>query len=409
MGLNLIVFRFEFNFGGVVMNKKTLKDIDVKGKKVLVRVDFNVPMKDGKVTDDTRIGAALPTINYLINEDAKVILMSHLGRPKGEVKEEFRLDSVAQVLSDKLEKTIIKTDTTVGEEPEKAVANMEAGDVLLLENTRFNAGEKSNDAEFAKELAKLADVYVNDAFGATHRAHASTEGITHHVEESAMGFLIQNELDVMGKAVKSPDRPFVAIIGGAKVSDKIAVIESLLEKADSLIIGGGMANTFIAAQGHPTGDSLVETDKIDLAKELMEKAGDKILLPTDVVVADDFAADANNKVVAVDGIEDGWQALDIGPDAIAKFEAVLKEAKTVVWNGPMGVFEMDAFAKGTNQVAQVLADLDAMTIIGGGDSAAAVNKAGLDGKMTHISTGGGASLQFFEGKPLPAVESLSDR
>ncbi|WP_027340145.1 phosphoglycerate kinase [Halonatronum saccharophilum] len=391
------------------MNKKTLKDIDVKGKKVLVRVDFNVPMKDGKVTDDTRIGAALPTINYLINEDAKVILMSHLGRPKGEVKEEFRLDSVAQVLSDKLEKTIIKTDTTVGEEPEKAVANMEAGDVLLLENTRFNAGEKSNDAEFAKELAKLADVYVNDAFGATHRAHASTEGITHHVEESAMGFLIQNELDVMGKAVKSPDRPFVAIIGGAKVSDKIAVIESLLEKADSLIIGGGMANTFIAAQGHPTGDSLVETDKIDLAKELMEKAGDKILLPTDVVVADDFAADANNKVVAVDGIEDGWQALDIGPDAIAKFEAVLKEAKTVVWNGPMGVFEMDAFAKGTNQVAQVLADLDAMTIIGGGDSAAAVNKAGLDGKMTHISTGGGASLQFFEGKPLPAVESLSDR
>jgi len=391
------------------MAKKTLKDVNVKGKRVLVRVDFNVPMNDGQVADDTRIEAALPTINYLIDEGAKVILMAHFGRPKGEVKEEYRLDPVAKVLADKLGKTVIKTDTTVGEEPKEAVAKMEAGDVVLLENTRFNPGEKKNDPEFAKQLAELADVYVNDAFGATHRAHASTAGVTEYVEESVMGFLIQNELETMGKAVKNPDRPFVAIIGGAKVSDKIAVIESLLEKADSLIIGGGMANTFIAAQGFETGDSLVETDKIELAKELIEKAGDKIILPTDVVVADEFAADANNKVVAVDGIEAGWQALDIGPDTIAKFEEVLKAAKTVVWNGPMGVFEMDAFAQGTNKVAEVLAGLDAMTIIGGGDSAAAVNKAGLDDKMTHISTGGGASLQFFEGKPLPAVEALSDK
>ncbi|TDX45287.1 phosphoglycerate kinase [Orenia marismortui] len=391
------------------MNKKTLKDVNVKDKKVLVRVDFNVPMEEGKVTDDTRIEAALPTINYLIDEGAKVILMAHFGRPKGEVKEELRLDPVAKVLANKLGKTVVKTDTTVGEEPKEAVAKMEAGDVVLLENTRFNPGEKKNDPEFAKQLAELADVYVNDAFGATHRAHASTAGVTEYVEDSVMGFLIQNELETMGKAVKNPDRPFVAIIGGAKVSDKIGVIESLLDKADSLIIGGGMANTFIAAQGLETGDSLVEEDKIDLAKELIEKAGEKLVLPTDVVVADEFAADANNKVVAVDGIEAGWQALDIGPDTIAKFEEVLKAAKTVVWNGPMGVFEMDAFAQGTNKVAEVLAGLDAMTIIGGGDSAAAVNKAGLDDKMTHISTGGGASLQFFEGKALPAVEVLSDK
>ncbi|WP_018247912.1 phosphoglycerate kinase [Orenia marismortui] len=391
------------------MNKKTLKDVNVKDKKVLVRVDFNVPMEDDKVTDDTRIEAALPTINYLIDEGAKVILMAHFGRPKGEVKEELRLDPVAKVLANKLGKTVVKTDTTVGEEPKEAVAKMEAGDVVLLENTRFNPGEKKNDPEFAKQLAELADVYVNDAFGATHRAHASTAGVTEYVEDSVMGFLIQNELETMGKAVKSPDRPFVAIIGGAKVSDKIGVIESLLNKADSLIIGGGMANTFIAAQGLEIGDSLVEEDKIDLAKELIEKAGEKLVLPTDVVVADEFAADANNKVVAVDGIEAGWQALDIGPDTIAKFEEVLKAAKTVVWNGPMGVFEMDAFAQGTNKVAEVLAGLDAMTIIGGGDSAAAVNKAGLDDKMTHISTGGGASLQFFEGKALPAVEALSDK
>ncbi len=395
------------------MNKKTLKDIKVKGKKVLVRVDFNVPMEDGQLTDDTRIEAALPTINYLIDEGAKVILMAHFGRPKGQVNEELRLDPVAKVLADKLGKTVVKTDTTVGAEPREAVSKMEAGDVVLLENTRFNPGEKKNDPEFAKQLAELADVYVNDAFGATHRAHASTAGVTEYVDEAVAGFLIQNELETMGKAVKSPERPFVAIIGGAKVSDKIGVIESLIEKADALLIGGGMANTFAAAQGYETGDSLVETDKIDLAKELIEKAeaeGVDLVLPTDFVVADDFAADANNKVVAVDGIEDGWQALDIGPDTIAKFKEVLSDAKTVVWNGPMGVFEMDAFAQGTNQVAAALAELDdAMTIIGGGDSAAAVKKAELDDKMTHISTGGGASLQFFEGKALPAVEALDNK
>ncbi len=393
------------------MDKKTLKDIDVKGKKVLVRVDFNVPVDDaGNVTDDTRIEAALPTINYLIDEEAKVILMAHFGRPGGEVKEDLRLDPVAQVLSDKLEKTVIKTDTTVGEEPKKAIADMGAGDVVLLENTRFNPGEKKNDPELASQLGELADVFVNDAFGATHRAHASTAGVADYVDEAVAGFLIQNELETMGKAVEDPDRPFVAIIGGAKVSGKIDVIEALMTKADKLLIGGGMANTFVKALGYETGDSLVEEDKVELAKELVEKAGDKLVLPVDLVIADDFDADADTKVVAVDGIEAGWQALDIGPDTIAKFEAVLKDAKTVVWNGPMGVFEMDAFAKGTNQVAAALANLDdAMTIIGGGDSAAAVKKAGLEEDMTHISTGGGASLQFFEGKPLQAVEALDSK
>lgn len=390
------------------MNKKTLKDVDIKAKKVLVRVDFNVPVDDeGNVTDDTRIEAALPTINYLIDNEAKVILMAHFGRPGGKVNEEFRLDSVAQVLSNKLDKTVVKTDTTVGDDAQEAVANMEAGDVILLENTRFNAGEKKNDPEFAKQLGALADVYINDAFGATHRAHASTAGVTDYVEEAAAGFLIQNELETMGKAVNNPEKPFVAIIGGAKVSGKIDVIEALMEKADKLLIGGGMANTFIKALGHETGDSLVEEDKVELAKELIEKGADKLVLPVDLVIADDFAADADTEVVAVDGIKAGWQALDIGADTIANFKEILKDAKTVVWNGPMGVFEMDAFAKGTNQVAAALADLDdAMTIIGGGDSAAAVKKAGLEEDMTHISTGGGASLQFFEGKPLQAVEAL---
>ncbi|MCK8817186.1 phosphoglycerate kinase [Natroniella sulfidigena] len=394
------------------MDKKTLKDVDVKGKRVLVRVDFNVPLEDGTVTDDTRVEAALPTINYLIEQDAKVILMSHLGRPGGEVKEELRLDPVAQVLSNKLEQAVIKTDDTVGDEPQEAISRMETGDVLLLENTRFNPGEKKNDPEFAKQLGQLADIYVNDAFGATHRAHASTAGVADYVDEAAVGFLIQNELETMGQAVKNPGQPFVAIIGGAKVSDKIGVIEALIEKVDALLIGGGMANTFIAAQGYETGDSLLEEDKIDLAKELIEQAeakGVNLALPVDVVVADDFAADAEHKVVAVDGIEAGWQALDVGPETVKNYSDIINQAETILWNGPMGVFEMDNFAKGTNQVAQALADSDATTIIGGGDSAAAVKKAGLENEMTHISTGGGASLQFFQGKALPAVEALNDK
>ncbi len=394
------------------MEKKTVKDIDVKGKKVLMRVDFNVPLADGEVTDDNRIEAALPTINYLIENDAKVILMSHLGRPGGEVKEELRLDPVAQVLSNKLGKAVTKTDTTVGDEPKEAISRIEAGDVVLLENTRFNAGEKANEAEFSKQLADLADIYVNDAFGATHRAHASTEGVTKYLDVSVAGLLIEKELTTMGGAVKAPEKPFVAIIGGAKVSDKMGVIETFLDKVDALLIGGGMANTFIAAKGYETGDSLVEDDKVDYAGELIEKAeakGVDLVLPVDLVIADDFAADANTEVVAEDGIKDGWQALDVGPESVEKFSEIVDNAKTVVWNGPMGVFEMDAFAQGTNNVARALADSDATTIIGGGDSASAVKKAGLVEEMTHISTGGGASLRFFEGKPLPAVEALNDK
>ncbi|MCK8824843.1 phosphoglycerate kinase [Fuchsiella alkaliacetigena] len=394
------------------MDKKILKDIDVAGKKVLVRVDFNVPMEAGEVADDTRLRAALPTIEYLIEEGAKVILMSHLGRPGGKVDSELRLDPVAKRLANLLNQAVTKTDETVGEEPQTAIERMETGEVLLLENTRFNPGEKANDPDFARQLGELADVYVNDAFGATHRAHASTAGVVEYVQEAAMGFLVQNELKMISQAIDNPDTPLVAIIGGAKVSDKIGVIESLLNKADALLIGGGMANTFIAAQGYNIGDSLVEADKLDLAKRLMEEAKNKgvnLVLPSDVVVADDFSNQAETKVVKVEDIEDGWQALDIGPESINSFTQVLKDAKTVVWNGPLGVFEMSNFAKGTMEIVQVLADLEATTIIGGGDSAAAVEKAGLAAEMTHISTGGGASLQLLEGKTLPGVEALDDR
>ncbi|ADL11872.1 phosphoglycerate kinase [Acetohalobium arabaticum] len=394
------------------MEKKTLKDVDVEDKQVLVRVDFNVPMENGEVTDDNRIRAALPTIEYLMEAEAKVILMAHLGRPGGEVKEELRLDPVAKELANLLNEEVVKVDETVGQEAKKAVSQLESGEALLLENTRFNPGEKKNDSEFAQKLSELADVYVNDAFGATHRAHASTAGVAEYVEEAVPGFLIQNEIKTMKGAIDNPERPFVAIIGGAKVSDKIEVIKSLLDKVDSLLIGGGMANTFIAAQDYEIGDSLVEEDKIDLAKELLELAEEKgvnLVLPEDVVIADDFAADAEHKAVGIDEIEAGWQALDIGPETVDEFSQIVKQAKTIVWNGPMGVFEMDAFAKGTNQLAEVLAKLEATTIIGGGDSAAAVRKAGLDKEMTHISTGGGASLQLWQGKPLPAVEVLDNK
>lgn len=391
------------------MNKKTIRDIEVAGKRVLVRVDFNVPLdKAGQITDDTRIRAALPTIEYLRDKGAKVIVCSHLGRPKGKVAEEFRLTPVAKRLSELLGTPVRKTDDCIGPEVEKAVAAMKPGDVLLLENLRFHAEEEANDPGFAKQLAALADVYVNDAFGAAHRAHASTEGVAHFLPAVA-GFLMERELTFLGKALADPTRPFVAILGGAKVSDKIGVIENLLPKVDWLIVGGGMANTFLKALGYEVGASLVEEDKVELAKDLLQRAGKKLMLPVDVVIADAFAADAKHQTVPVDKVLPGWRILDIGPQSVEAFNAVLKKAKTVVWNGPMGVFEFPAFAAGTVAIAKSLAETDATTIIGGGDSAAAVEQAGVADKMTHISTGGGASLEFLEGRVLPGVAALQDK
>ncbi|MDG5786594.1 phosphoglycerate kinase [Evansella sp. AB-P1] len=394
------------------MNKKSLRDIDVKGKRVFCRVDFNVPMKNGEVSDDTRIRAALPTIKHLADQGAKVILASHLGRPKGEVVEELRLDAVAKRLSDLLGKDVSKTNEVFGEEPKKAVEGLSEGDVLLLENVRFEKGEEKNDPELAKQLAELADVYVNDAFGAAHRAHASTEGIAHHLPAVA-GFLMEKELEVLGKALLNPERPFTAIIGGAKVKDKIGVIENLLEKVDNLIIGGGLAYTFIKAKGHEVGNSLLEEDKIDLAKEFMAKAeekGVKFYMPVDGVVADKFGADATTQVVDIDSIPADWESLDIGPKTIDIYRDVILSSKLVIWNGPMGVFELEPFANGTISVAKALADAEqAYTVIGGGDSAAAVEKFHLAESMDHISTGGGASLEFMEGKELPGVVALNDK
>ncbi|WP_003540450.1 phosphoglycerate kinase [Desulfotomaculum nigrificans] len=393
------------------MAKKSVRDIDVKGKRVFVRVDFNVPLDGDKITDDTRIRKALPTIQYLIDQGAKVILASHLGRPKGEVVEKYRLTPVAKRLSELLGKEVIKVNESVGPEPQQAIANMQPGDVLLLENVRFHAEETKNDEKYARQLAQLADVYVNDAFGAAHRAHASTAGIAEYLPGVA-GFLMEKELEMLGKAVTNPERPFVAIIGGAKVSDKIGVIENLLTKVDSLIIGGGMANTFLKAQGYNVGKSLLEQDKVDLARELMERAksrGVDLLLPTDVVVALAMEPTARQKVVPVAEIPDDWMVLDIGPASAEKFAAVVQKAATVVWNGPMGVFEMEPFAKGTEAVARALANSNATTIVGGGDSVAAVNKTGVADKITHISTGGGASLEFLEGKELPGVAALQDK
>lgn len=360
------------------MQKMSIRDIDVKNKKVLVRVDFNVPMQDGEITDDTRIQAALPTINYLIDQGAKVILCSHLGRPKGKVTAEFRLDPVAKRLSELLNRNVVKVDDCIGPAVEEAVDKMEPQDVLLLENVRFYAEEEKNDPEFARKLASIADIYVNDAFGAAHRAHASTEGVAKYIPGVA-GFLMEKELSVMGKALENPERPFVAILGGAKVKDKIGVIRNLLSKVDSLLIGGGMAYTFLKAKGYEIGKSLLDEEGLTLAQELMDLAeskGVKLLLPVDVVVAERFAADSPHKTVDVDAIPADWMGLDIGPKTQAVFGDVIKEAKTVVWNGPMGVFEMDAFAQGTFEVAKALAESDAVTIIGGGDSAAAVEKAG---------------------------------
>ena len=394
------------------MNKQTIRDLDVKGKRVFVRVDYNVPMdKAGNITDDTRISATLPTLTYLLKQGASLILGAHFGRPKNGPTPEFSLAPVAKHLSSLLGKEVKFASDCVGPVAEAAAQALQPGEVLMLENLRFHPEEEKNDPVFAKGLAALADVAVNDAFGVSHRAHASVEGITKFLPAVA-GFLMEKELDFLGRAVTNPERPYVAIIGGAKVSDKIGVIANLLTKVDALLIGGGMANTFIAAQGYSVGKSLVEPDKIPLAKDLIAQAnasGVKLLLPSDVVVAEKFAADAAHRVVAVSAIGAEEMALDIGPASSAAFAQTLADAKTVVWNGPMGVFEMDAFAKGTEFVAQAVAHSQAVSIVGGGDSVAALEKVGLADQITHISTGGGASLEFLEGKVLPGVAALADK
>ena len=394
------------------MSKKTVRDIDLKGKKVFVRCDFNVPMDENQnITDNRRIVAALPTIKYLIEQNCKIILASHLGRPKGEVKPEISLAPVAKELSKQLGQEVLMAKDVIGESAKTLAENLQEGQVMLLENVRFHREETDNNPEFAKELANMAEVFVNDAFGTAHRAHASTEGISHYLP-SVSGFLIEKELKFLGDALNNPERPFVAILGGAKVSDKIGVIDSLLEKVDTLMIGGGMAYTFFKAQGYEVGNSICEVDKLDLAKEAMAKAkerGVKLMLPVDTKVGKEFKPDTESKVVAWTEIPEGWEGFDVGPKTIEMFKEELQKAKTVVWNGPLGLFEFDQFAIGTNEIAETLSKIDATTIIGGGDSAAAVRKAGLQDKMTHISTGGGASLEFLEGKKLPGIECLQDK
>jgi len=394
------------------MNKKTVRDVDLKGKKVLVRVDFNVPMDDNRqITDENRIKGAMPTIKYLMEHGAKTILCSHLGRPKGEVNPKYSLAPVAQRLSELLGQPVKMAKDVVGPDADAVVASLKEGEVALLENLRFHKEEEKNDEAFARKLASYADVYVNDAFGTAHRAHASTEGVAHFLP-AVSGFLIEKELQFMGKALENPDRPFVAILGGAKVSDKLGVINNLLEKVDTLIVSGGMTYTFTVAQGGKVGDSLLEKDRVEYAKEMIAKArekGVKLLLPVDTLIADKFDNDANTKVVPTMEIPDGWQGLDIGPKTAALFTEAIKNAKTVVWNGPMGVFEMPTFAEGTKAVAKALAESDAITIVGGGDSAAAVTQMGFADKISHISTGGGASLEFLEGLVLPGVAALNDK
>ena len=397
-----------------MLNKKTVDDLNVKGKRVLVRCDFNVPVKDGVITDDNRITASLPTIRKLMNDGAKVILCSHMGKPKGEVKPELSLAPVAERLSEKLgvEVKFAKDDNVVGENAKAAVEAMKDGDVILLENTRFRKEETKNEDNFSKELASLVDIYVDDAFGSSHRAHCSTVGVTKYVAESAVGYLMEKEIEYLGNAVENPVRPFAAILGGAKVSDKINVINNLLEKVDILIIGGGMAYTFIKALGGTVGDSLLEEDKVEYAKEMIFKAsqkGVKFLLPIDTVIVKEFKNDALSDIVPTGLIPDGWMGVDIGPETRSLFTEALKDAKTVVWNGPMGVFEFPNFAKGTEAIAEALAHIDGTTIIGGGDSAAAVNQLGYGDRMSHISTGGGASLEFLEGKELPGVAAVQDK
>ncbi len=395
-----------------MLNKKSVEDLQVNGKKVLVRVDFNVPLDENKnVTDDNRIVGALPTIKYLVENNAKVILCSHLGRPKGEFNEKYSLKPVVKRLSELLGKEVKMADDVIGESAKTLAKDLKEGEVLVLENVRFHKEETDNDREFSKELASMADLYVNDAFGTAHRAHASTAGVAEFLP-SACGYLIKKEIDIMGKALSNPARPFVTILGGAKVSDKIGVITNLIEKVDALVIGGGMAYTFSKAMGGKIGDSICEDDKVELAKELIKKAeekGVKLLLPVDNVCADAFSNDANIKLADAGEIPDGYQGLDIGEKTVELFGNTLKDAKTIIWNGPMGVFEFSNFANGTKAVAKIVAEADAVTIIGGGDSAAAVEQLGYADKMTHISTGGGASLEFLEGKVLPGIDVLNDK
>ncbi len=391
-----------------MFNKKTVRDLDFKGKRVLVRVDFNVPIKDGTVGDDTRIQAALPTLNYLLGHGASLVLCSHLGRPKGEPKPEFSMRPVAKRLSSLLGREVAFADDCIGEVAEKAAGELQPGGVLLLENTRFHAGETKNDPEMAKQLAALADLYVNDAFGSAHRAHASTEGVAKYLPAVA-GFLMEKEIQYLGQAIADPKRPFVAILGGAKISDKIGVIRNLLLKADQILIGGGMANTFFKAKGIDVSDSLIEEEALETARQLVDEGSAKLHLPVDVVVANRFDANAESKTIPVGPIPQGWRILDVGPKTIVAYSNIIKKAGTVVWNGPMGVFEFPRFAEGTFGVAKAVAGSGATTIIGGGDSVAAINQSGLADQVTHISTGGGASLEMLEGLALPGVVALLDK
>jgi phosphoglycerate kinase len=391
------------------MNKKTVKDIELKEKRVLMRVDFNVPMEGGKVTDDKRIRAALPTIKYVLEQGAAcLLLMSHLGRPKGGFDPEFSLKAAAEVLAGLLGKPVEMAPDCVGPEVDKMEKALKPGGILMLENTRFHPEEEKNDLELAKKMAALGDVYVNDAFGSAHRAHSSTEGVAHFLP-AVSGFLMEQELEYLGRATANPEHPYIAILGGAKISDKILVVENLLSKCDKLIIGGGMANTFLVAKGLNMQDSLVEAASVDMAKAILAKSGNRIVLPVDAVIADKFEAEANSKTVEVDKIPSGWRMMDVGPKTIELYKETLKGAKLIVWNGPVGVFEMPKFAEGTFALARLLAESSATTVIGGGDSASAVKKAGVAKQMTHVSTGGGASLEFLEGKELPGVAALQNK
>lgn len=391
-----------------MFKKKLITDVDVEGLKVLARVDFNVPIKDGMVTDDTRIRAALPTINYVLDHGGALILCSHLGRPKGGPDPKFSMRPTAEKLSELLGKPVAFAEDCIGPKAEEASKKLHSGDVLVLENTRFHDGEKKNDPEMAKQLASLADLYIDDAFGSAHRAHASTVGVTEYLP-AVGGFLMEKEIEYLGNTIADPKKPFIAILGGAKVSDKIGVIKNLLAKADQVLIGGGMANTFFKAQGYPVGDSLVEDDVLDIARDLLDTGGTRLRLPVDIVIADKFAEDAETQVMDMCPVPDGWQILDIGPKTISAFGKVIQTAATVVWNGPMGVFEFPRFAEGTFGIATAVAESDAISIIGGGDSVAAINRSGLSEKITHMSTGGGASLEMLEGKVLPGLAALSDK
>lgn len=391
-----------------MFNKKSITDISVSGKRVLVRVDYNVPIKDGKVDDDTRIRAAMPTLDYLLDHGASVILCSHLGRPKGEPNPKYSLQPVAEHLGRLMAKPVMFAEDCIGPSAEKAARALNAGDVLLLENTRFHPEEEKNDTNMARQLAGLADIFVNDAFGSAHRAHASTEGVAHFLPAVA-GFLMEKEIRYLGQAIDNPKRPFYAILGGAKVSDKIGVIRNLLQKTDQVLIGGGMANTFFKAEGYPIGDSLVEDEALDIARELIQKSASHLRLPVDVVIGDRFDAEAERKVMPMGPIPDGWRILDIGPESVANFQKVLSTAGTIVWNGPMGVFEFPRFAEGTFGVAKAVAASKAISIIGGGESVSAIQKSGLADKITHISTGGGASLEMLEGLVLPGLAALNDK